>query len=413
MKYRQFIGIFLCVFLFSIEAQAQLKLGISEMVQRTWGTVQTKVEEVTKQYNVASKEVEEQVMGNPIKVKYETLKAMEGSIGEQVSAGLEEYAGGSGVADAFATGQSYVSDASSTVGDYEAKMDSIASSDAASLAKLEKENKELKKQMEERKEAVNTEYQARIKAADENIDIKQQFYEGAQDEEARNMMAVQIAMDEAIRDEMMASYENFATGDDGYAAVDEEYAKLQEQYKANEEQRKIALENKAQSKLNLGSVFARGTTKKSKEDRKADYQALGESNFVSPDEKMSDATVKRIQDARNEAIINDVVSAFSSIVRVRSESTKVEDKTEEVAGNSMEADYDETAKRLANQQVIDKIKRLSTRVDLEVQELKLATSANMRNQGFRMNNPNKNASELNLDNYVLTEDELRAQGFGD
>ncbi|MBO4294797.1 MAG: hypothetical protein J5896_05065 [Alphaproteobacteria bacterium] len=405
-----FTGFFACVFLFSLNIRAQIKFDGSNAVGKGIGSVVTQAESGLKQVNSAAKSCEEQIKGNPIKVKYETYMAMSSNIGETVSAGAEEY--GSGLAEKAGIGEAYISNPASVTGEYEAKMDALASSDLASTATLTKQRDALKKQMDTRKTTVGEELAARIRQTRENIDIGQEMYDIADTNEKRQMALATMATSQAELEQLNADFKGLSDDNSAYLQTDEEYASLKEQYDETEAMLAEALERKAQSSFKLNSMFANSTVKKSKEEKKADYQAVGDSNFVSPDEPLVNTTVQRIEDERNKNLVEAVISAYAVVVRTRASNTKIEDKTEQVSDNSMEADYDMTANRLASEQIIDKIKRLGERLDIEVQDLKLATAGNMKNQGFKMNNPNKNPSELYFDDYVLTEDELKNKGFG-
>ena len=399
--------------LFSFQAKAQPKIDIMAGVERVLGTVMTKVEEVMERVNSAAKSFQENLLGESFKTNYETFMALKQDIKDKFDAGKEAYeqaqeAYNEGL-KMYNEGKSFVEGVEGGVtGAYEETVEKLKSMNVSSPAALESQMADLQQQMNDHGEVKKEELEAKLRVVNENRDVLEKIYDETDNEDTKEMISVLIADADLMRDQYLADIE--ALGNN--AGMDEEYQQMQSQYNQMAsmlDELKEAAKDKASG---LAASFVKGMIAKTKEQKKAEYQALGDANFAKPDEPLNQVTVDRINNERKKNLIDDIASSYAHTIQYRSEKQKREDERERVADNIGEADYAVTAERLLNEQEIQKIKRMHDNIAIELSDLKTKTSGNMMLQGFRQQNPNKNPAELNLDSYELTVEGLQGMGLG-
>lgn len=419
MSKKYFAVVFLSMFFCCFQAKSQPKIDAMSGVERVFGTVITKSEEVMKKVNTAAKSFEENLLGDSLKTNYETFMALKQSIKEQYEAGKEAYENAKNAYNEglqmYNEGKAYAEGAVGTItGLHEETVKKLQALNVSSPEVLESKMTALQDKMSECKEGMAEELEARLRIANENIDVLDKMYNETKDETMRQNINQLKADAEQEKARYQEEYDTLSTqGSDTYAAKNEEYQEMQEEY--NEmaslmNDLKEAAKAKGES---LATSFVQGMLKKTKEEKKKEYQELGDANFVKPDEPLNQAAVNRINNERSKNVVSDVASSYAFIIKKRADMTKTEEDIEQVSDNVAEADYAVTAQRLGNQQEVQKIKLLQRKIETLVAELRTKTSNNMLGQRLKLVNPNKNPAEINLDDYELTKEELQDAGLGE
>lgn len=409
-----FLGMSLCCF----DVKAQPKIDGMAGVERVFGTVLTKAEEVVKKVNASAKSFEENLLGNSLKTNYETFMALKQSIKEQYDAGKEAYENARNAYNEglqmYNEGKAFAEGAIGTVtGLHEETVEKLQALKASSPEVLDAKMSELKSKMNDRKDGMAEELEARMRITNQNIDVLDQMYSQAADEGSRLIITNLKAQAEQEKSKWQAQYDQLSSESEKYVSEDEQYQEMQEQYNemaSLKEQINEALKEKGSG---LATSFIQGMIKKSKEDKKKEYAALGDANFVKPDEPLNQVAVDRINRERSDNVAKDVASSFTLIIKQRADMTKTDEDIERISDNVAEADYAVTAQRLENEQQIQRIKLLQRKIETSVSDLKTKTSNNMIMQGLRLFNPDKNPAEINFDNYELTKEELQEIGLGE
>ena len=409
-----FACVFICVCCYGTEAHAGIKADIVAVVQRAYQWVMTKVEEFTTKYNTAAKKYEEvKILGSSGDTKGEVSELLKGSYADKlVAAGTEAYDSAGSKLDKVkesSLGQAYATNAGAVEGSYEKTKDALGNS-GASVALLQKQQNTTKAQMDDIKKVKQDELLGRIEAAQKNVDVRRGMYAATEDENERESLKIAIAEDEMILQQYKSDYDNFSN-DETYLLTDYSYKKLKEEYDARDiqiQEEQAKLKEKGSS---LGASFANKLASKSSESKSAEYQEMGSTNFVGPDDELNQNAINQIVQQRDANYARDVISAFAIALKTRAEKAEIDDKAEMIADNMMGADYAVTAASLGSEQEIQKIKVLQKKIGLDLAHLKMKASGSMRMQKLRMENPNKDPSVINFDNYVLTKDELLAKGL--
>ena len=417
MNKKLLAGLLLIFCLSSFSAQAQPKVDIMSGVERVLQTVMTKVEEVMKKVNSAAKSVQESQLGQSLKTKYETIMALKQQIQESVEAGKEAYDNAKGLYEEgkgmYEQGKGFIDEAKQMAESvYEDTMNELKQSEIGSTVTIQKEIDDLQTQMDARKSVVSTELEARVKTADENIDVLNQLYEATEDDDTKELLKILMTEANAVKAQYQSGLD--AAGDDAdkYLELDEEYQNLTQQMEEKKQLLAQAQEALKQKGLSLATTFVKSMLKKSPEEKTQEYRALEGANFIGPDELVTDATKDRVMNERKRNVKDDVINGLLQVVEMRANETKEDEKVDMIADNVAEVDYAITAQRLANEQTIQDIKLLNNNTSLELSNLKLDTSVRMLQQDLRVNNPAKNPGEINLDSYEITEEGLKSLGLG-
>ena len=271
---------------------------------------------------------------------------------------------------------------------------------------------DLKSQMNDRRDSMAEELEARLRVANENVDVLEKMYGEISDKSTKEMILVQKAEASMIKAQYEADYEKLLKQEEDYVGNDKEYQAMQDEYNEMSSILEQIKETAKEKGLSLGKSFLQGLIKKTKEQKKEEYQALGDANFVKPDEPLNQAAVDRITKERGDNLANAVASSFAHIINARAVMQEEDEKADQITDNVAEADYAITRKRLRNEQEIEKLKQMQRKLETTVSDLKMKTANNMFKQGLRQFNPNKDPSELKLDNYHLTKEELQDLGLG-
>ena len=417
MNKSKFCILFWTVFLFALQVKAQPKVDATAGVERAFGTVTTKVEEVIKKVNASAKSFQEKLLGDSIKTKYETLKALKQSIEANVAAGKELYGEAQKAVEEgkklYEDGKGFVEETIDMgKGLYEETMGQLELAQSLSADSLETEVKAIEKQMKEREVVVSDQLNEKIRIINENIDVYEKMTEEIDDKATKEMLSVLMAEAQMLKAQYQQGHDNLSDEDAQYLTQDTEYQGLKEQLNEKSALLEKAKETLKEKGMGLAAQFVQGLIKKSKAQKEAEYNAMADENFVGPDEPLTQASVDRINKQRNENMVDDVLSSYAMIIKNRSKDQEKDEKIDMIGDNVMQADYAVTAQRLQNEQEIQKIKQLHQRLASEIADLKTKASNNMRMQGYKQFNPDKNSAELNMDSYDLTEKELKDKGLG-
>ncbi|MBP5615982.1 MAG: hypothetical protein J6X42_05505, partial [Alphaproteobacteria bacterium] len=130
------------------------------------------------------------------------------------------------------------------------------------------------------------------------------------------------------------------------------------------------------------------------------------SSFVSADQNLTDEVVKSIAQARRLKFKGNIANALVKTINYRIKAGKVEEETRQTSDNMENADYKTTAISLDNEMVIKTMQLIQEDLTLDVAKMRLKASSNLIKQGYRLNNPDKNPAQINLDQYRLTKDDI-------
>lgn len=449
--------IFACVLMMSLvlgfEARAGLKFGIPDALQKAVGWVQTTAENATKKVNEVSKQVQSVKVGDKIKGKYEQIKAMKSKLENAVAAGKEKYeAAQNAVASAKSSYESAKGKLDDVKGQYDAAMgtvqDTFGSPDATyeeqmdaiekqlaenaikSLETLEAEAYSIEQEMNNRKNVLADERRAIAKDAENNAKKLQVLYEQAETDEEKEKFKQQIEDEKALKEEYQTDMsEDDLNGDETYQQLKAEYEALESQIGdareaaeaaaaaeagVSESERKSGLSNQTKALIGAG-VAAVGTgavaawmkhKKNSNTGGEDGYNSTINSSFVSADQNLTDEVVKSIAQARRLKFKGDIANALVKTINYRIKAGKVEEETRQTSDNMENADYKTTAISLDNEMVIKTMQLIQEDLALDVAKMRLKASSNLIKQGYRLNNPDKNPAQINLDQYRLTKDDV-------
>lgn len=404
--------IFGFVFFVAKEGFAQVKWDFLDSGGEIFQTVQEKVGEVTNKVNEAGKKLEGQLIGdNPIKTAYETAKATKEKITSTVEAGKEAYDKASekvtGVVEAGKE------KASELTGTYEENMEKLESTKAKSPTTIKKEIKQIDEQLEARKEVIQTELQAKINEAEENEKTLRELYDMEENDDSKASLEEQMDQTEALKQEYESYLKNTEEEESSYLLEDEEYQNLTEQKKQKNEALDGLKESLIAAGSGLGAMAIAALTKMSKEDKKAAYTETIQSNFLAADAPVNPSAVTPLVQERRDSFRKDLASALARVVAFRKKAPNSEEKSDTVTENMEgEMDYMISMQNLLNEQLIHRIDLLHDKIALEVADMKIKTSKEMIDQDYKLKNPDKDPSSIDLDSYIFTADQIKSDSVG-
>jgi len=393
---------------------AQPKVDIFEILERTFSTVSAKCEEVLKQVNAAGKDFYAKIqIGDKIKVKYEALLALKEDVMEKVKAGQEAYDELKGKFEEF---QNEFNETKGKIEEvYEDTYGKLKESEVGSTVTLQIQLKDLQKQMDERKSLVSENLSSQVSMADQNLSVLHQLYSTAEDDDSKKIIEERISDNEKYKTEKQGLLDNLEKegGTSTALSDDDEYKKLQEQYAQVEETLRQLQEQMKEKGLSMAKSFLSSMLHKSPEEKTAAHEAAIGKYFLGAEEPLNDTTLRRVKEAREQNLKDSVINGMLLVLKLRNKEAETEEDTERVSNNIASVDYDGTVQKLMNEQQIQRMKLKNENLALEGTILKIKTAQDLMSQGYRVKNPNANPGEINLDNYVLTEKELRDSGFGE
>lgn len=401
-----FVAAALAVFLFCSPLKAQLKADGGAAGSRTLSAVETFVEQTLKRVNAAAKKVTESKIGQSLKTTYEKAQALKQRIQKDINTGKEFYEGAKGVYD---DAHSLYTQGEQT---YEQQMEKLKNAQAVSTVSLKKQLDEIDANLEARKVAAAQELNARLEDAEKNEKILKELYDAEEYEDTKASIAEQLAETRALKEEYEKALNTMGEVGNSYLDSDEQYQALLAQKKETQQKynaAKAALETSAKG---LAADIVKGMVKKTPEDKKAAYGEGIAKNYILPDEPMNQEAVDRIQNERRENVKKDMANALVQLISVRQKMAALDQKKDDLVNNIEAVDYEITALALQNQQRVHELDLLTEEVKLEAAKQRLKTSRYMQNRDFRIQNPEKNPAEINMDNYVLTEDDVKKAGIG-
>jgi len=401
-----FVAAALAVGLFCSPLQAQLKADGGAAGARTLGAVETFVEQTLKRVNAAAKKVTESKIGQSLKTTYEKAQALKQRIQKDINTGKELYEGAKGVYD---DAHSLYTQSTET---YEQQMEKLKNSQAISSVSLKKQLDEIDANLEARRVAATQELNARLEDAQKNEKILKELYDAEEHEDTKASIAKQLAETTALKGEYEKALNTMGEAGNSYLDSDEQYQALLAQKQETQQKYNAAKSALETSAKGLAADIVKGMVKKSPEDKKAAYEEGIAKNYILPGEPMNQGSIDRIQNERRENVKKDMANALVQLISVRQKMAALDQKKDDLVNNIEAVDYEVTALALQNQQRVQELDLLTDEIKLEAAKQRLKTSRYMQNRDFRVQNPEKNPAEINMDDYVLTEDDVKKAGIG-
>ncbi len=405
MRNKKVILIFALSFCLSLPAQAQLKLDPSALGGRVFGSFNTFVEQTVKKVNAAGKKLVESNLGQNFKTRFEKLKALQGRLEANINKGKELY---NETSQKIAEGKNKIEEVQKT---YEEKMAEIKNSQVVSTALLQKQIQDVSSQMQEKRDNTRIELGARLKDANNNAEYLSQMLESENAEDVRQTIENQLAETRQLQAQYQADLETLDDENSPYWQNNEEYQALNEQKQSLEQELNKKKEALIEKGKGLAASAVKSMIKKSPAQKKEAYEEMEAQNFVAPDTPLDHQSVSRVNQERRDTWKEDMANALVQIVERRKMLKEMEEKIDNTANNIEVVDATISALSLKNEQEIQEIKLLQAKMKLELAEIRLKTSADMVVRGYRQNNPDKDPSKINLDNYVLTEQDIEKAGI--
>lgn len=395
MQKNKFVILLLALTCVGAEARAGLKIDAAATAGKVVSVVEETAEKASTVVNTVAGKVQEFYTG--ANTAFESVKALK----EDVAAAA------SSVQDTYENTQKKIDEVTGTVEGlkdkavktYEEQAADLTGSDAGQVSQITKQLTDKEKEVDDYKKNTETKLWANQQAALANLQILQNLYNNATDDEVRNMIATQIAETELDAQKYTAQAEQFEKDEDSFLKDDETYQKLLEEKKQLEKQL-------AEFSIDTGKEFFQTALatmlKKSPEEKTTEYNAMIKENFLLPDEPENEPNVKRIRTHREEVLTADVKNAFITATQSKLHFDDDIERLERKKDNIAAVDAKLTAGNLLIEQRIEDIKILYNYTNLIIADMRLKTSLNIRNQKYRLLNYDKDPAKLNLDNYVFT-----------
>lgn len=395
MQKNKFVILLLALTCVGAEARAGLKVDVAATAGKVVSVVEETAEKASTVVNTVAGKVQEFYTG--ANTAFESVKALK----EDVAAAA------SSVQDTYENTQKKIDEVTGTVEGlkdkavktYEEQAEGLTGSDAGQVSQITKQLTDKEKEVDDYKKNTETKLWANQQAALANLQILQNLYNNATDDEVRNMIATQIAEAELDAQKYTAQAEQFEKDEDSFLKDDETYQKLLEEKKQLETQL-------AEFGIDTGKEFFQTALapmlKKSPEEKTTEYNAMIKENFLLPDEPENEPNVKRIRTHREEVLTADVKNAFITATQSKLHFDDDIERLERKKDNIAAVDAKLTAGNLLIEQRIEDIKILYNYTNLIIADMRLKTSLNIRNQKYRLLNYDKDPAKLNLDNYVFT-----------
>ena len=258
---------------------------------------------------------------------------------------------------------------------------------------------------EARKQAMLIKTVGDIETMEKNIVTFKEMYEQTEDPQFKadilskiNELEGNIAEVEEVAIDIASEGETL-TGDPVYKSEIEKAEEI-----SNKIDEGVATVKNVLTSLPLDKI--NGYLKRSKEDNLASYNEVIEKNFVMPDEQINSESVARVKMHRNEMLIDAIAKALVAGIEFRNSMDKKEEEIQRIQGNLMSADMHISSLGMAIEQKIFDIKLLHEYNKMKLAYLKLKTAITMFNQDYRLVNYDKDPTVLNLDNYIMTEEDV-------
>lgn len=274
-------------------------------------------------------------------------------------------------------------------------------SEIGQTATLSAEFAKVKKQRDDRKNALIEETQSKSQASSENLSLLQQMYQSASDENAKKQIEKQMQQAQKEYDDYAQKLAQIEQDQEAFLQSDKEYAQLSQEYNRLETEMNDIAQNAANEAFNLAKSFFM-----SKKQRKDAYEEIRGKYFLKKDEKETPAANERVIKVRRETLFNDVVYATTLGYNFKKKSEELQERIDQIKGNAVAVDGQQTAiNMLIEQQVID-LEILYDYTQMLIAELRVTTANDMLNMPTKLKNYDQDPSVLKMDNYVFTEKDI-------
>lgn len=401
----------LCFFSFSVSAQP--KMDLTEGIEDTLGAVSSKMEEVQNKVNTALKKVlefKEKVVGelkalkekvdevvDQVKERVDEIKERVDDVKERVDEAKDLYEEGK---EMYEEGKEMYESAKQT------------GEEVASSIELKKRADELKKKMDDRKTVVTEELTAKLKSSQTNEQTYQQLYDETEDVNEKDVLEKQLSAAKLSSIDLKKNLEDASKEGTTYFESDEEYAKLQQEYQQTMQELDEVVEKLKEKGKSIGSDFASRLAKMSPAQKKAEYSNLIGDVFVGAKEKLDAKAAKKVKTARRNKLINAASNMFVLMTKHQSQSKKLDEDNDKAVDDCEKSDSLMTKLQLVNELNVSKNDLLFDNLNTNAGLIELKATTDMLSQDYKLGNPDKNPAELDLDSYVLKEEDLKEHGLG-
>ena len=386
MNKKLFYTAFLCCLALGFEAKADIKFDIGGLAQKVMGAIQAPIDSALKKVNTAAEEYKTQLTGSEIVVTAEKAKAYVEELKDSVQPGGELY--------------------ESSIGKYEDAASEVKKNIKVSPKALENQLGDWKKGFDEYVGNKVTEIKSKLSAAKKNQDTLQSLCDASDGEEKENYLA-QLASVKSEAQNYEAELADMIKGEGKILENDPTYQALKEEGKGLQNKIDEFVASAKQKLEGLGAQFIQKLTKRSKSQNKASYDAAINDYFIAPNDPVNEKNVEKVSKARRIKYKKDIANAFVQVWKYRQSTAQIEKNLDRHSNDGTKADTAINGQAFGeNAMMIDDIKRIQDDVILEIAAMRLQASKDLMKQGYRINNPAKDSSEYNFDQYRLTEDDI-------
>ena len=261
---------------------------------------------------------------------------------------------------------------------------------AEQLLSLKSEKTNLENEYNAAAEARKTEYEGKVKSYQENNASYQAMIE--QDPSQKEALEEKIAANNKAISQLQADYE--AKEDEEKAIYESQIAdidaKIAEVQSAAEEASLSLASNAAQS------LFGNSQSA-------AELNKTIANNFVPEKDQLTSENIKEVTDYRNKTKAQDVLRAYSVSLQYRANRGADSEKADETASSVPMMEGSSAAIALDTQLKVENMKALLAYTKILIEELKMRTASDLASLNvYKVNNPDKDVTEFNLDDYKYT-----------
>ena len=123
-------------------------------------------------------------------------------------------------------------------------------------------------------------------------------------------------------------------------------------------------------------------------------------NFIPEKEQLTTENMKKVEDYRQKTKTADILRAYSIALQIRANRGENTEKADDTASDVSAMDGSSAAIALDTQLKVQNMKSLLDYTKLLVQEMKMKSASDLANiKAGKLNNPNKDVTQFNLDDY--------------
>ena len=389
----------------SFDANAGLKVDFSAIGGRVVGMVQEISDKVNTKVNTVAEKVQAFYTGSKLQTLVESAKALKKDVATAAAS----------VKDTYEGAQKKIDEASKTISDlkdakdeYAEKLGELSGSKTSQMTDLTKQLTSKEQEIADYKKNAEDKLLADQKNTVTNLNVLQAMYAEETDDKIKGLLASQILITEADLAGYNEQAKQFKDDEDAFFKDDENYQKLADDKKLL--QRQLAEFGISAGKELLKSSFP-SLLKKDDKQKSAEYNAMIEENFLLPDDAENEDNVKRVLKNRNKVLVADIENAFLTSAKLKNGFDDDLERLELKKDNMAAVDSKLTSANLLIEQRIEDINILYKYTTLMIADMRLKTSLNIRNQKYKLDNYDKDPAVLNLDNYIMTSEDIETDEF--